>query len=88
MPGLIVGKQKLRRVEPDIPGAESGGIGSHLIEQEHAALLPVRPIAALLTQVKIARDDPAFAAPAKPIGPVHDEPTAGALPPTAAGASR
>ncbi|NDW07108.1 carbamate kinase [Jiella pacifica] len=63
----------------DILGAESEGMIGYLIEQELAALLPGRDIATLLTQVKVARDDPAFAAPTKPIGPVYDEATADRL---------
>ena len=60
----------------DILGAESEGMIGYLIEQELSALLPDRDVATLLTQVKVAADDPAFAAPTKPIGPVYDEATA------------
>ena len=43
-----------------------------LIESE---LEPVagRPVACLLTHVLVAEDDPAFAAPTKPVGPFYDE---------------
>jgi carbamate kinase len=60
----------------DVIGAESEGLLGYLIEQELANLLPSRDIATLLTQVEVARDDPAFANPTKPIGPVMDEATA------------
>lgn len=60
----------------DILGAESEGMIGYLIEQELGGLLPGQPIATLLTQVEVAADDPAFAAPTKPIGPVYDEATA------------
>jgi len=39
-------------------------------------VLPGLEVATLLTQVEVDRDDPAFAAPTKPIGPVYDEATA------------
>ncbi|HEY2940763.1 MAG TPA: carbamate kinase [Gaiellaceae bacterium] len=43
-----------------------------LIESE---LEPVagRPVACLLTHVRVAEDDPAFAEPTKPVGPFYDE---------------
>ena len=43
-----------------------------LIESE---LQPVagRPVACLLTHVRVAEDDPAFAEPTKPVGPFYDE---------------
>jgi carbamate kinase len=43
-----------------------------LIESE---LAPVagRPVACLLTHVRVAEDDPAFAEPTKPVGPFYDE---------------
>jgi carbamate kinase len=56
----------------DILDAESEGMLGYLIEQEIANLLPEREVATLLTRVEVAADDPAFAAPSKPIGPVYD----------------
>lgn len=38
-----------------------------------------RPIASLLTQVEVRRDDPAFAHPDKPVGPFYDRARADAL---------
>jgi carbamate kinase len=43
----------------------------YLIEQELASRLPGRKIATLLTQIEVAADDPAFARPSKPIGPIY-----------------
>lgn len=57
--------------------AESEGWIGYLLEQELAnALPPGTEIATLLTRIEVDADDPAFAAPSKPIGPVYDEATA------------
>lgn len=56
----------------DVLDAESEGMLGYLIEQEIANRLPARQVAALLTRVEVAADDPAFEAPSKPIGPVYD----------------
>ena len=45
----------------------------YLLEQGLRNELPGREIAALLTQVVVEADDPAFATPTKPIGPVYAE---------------
>ena len=56
----------------DILDAESEGMIGYLIEQALANLLPTGTrIATLLTQVRVDRDDPAFARPDKPIGPAY-----------------
>lgn len=60
----------------DVLGAESAGMIGYVIEQELGNLLKERLFATLLTQVKVDPYDPAFAHPAKPIGPVYDEDTA------------
>ena len=60
----------------DVLGAESEGMVGYLLEQALRNELPERQVAALLTQVLVDADDPAFEAPSKPIGPVYDEPTA------------
>ena len=58
----------------DILGAESEGMIGYMIEQELHNVLPgERLIATLLTQIRVAHDDPAFANPSKPIGPVYTE---------------
>ncbi len=63
----------------DVLVAESEGLIGYLIEREIAAVLPGREIATLLTQVEIEPDDPAFAAPSKPIGPMYSEAEARSL---------
>ncbi len=60
----------------DVLGAESEGMIGYLLEQELANAVGDRPVATLLTQVVVAHDDPAFAKPTKPIGPVYDDVTA------------
>lgn len=60
----------------DVAGAESEGMIGYWIDQELGNLLPDRDVAALLTQVEVKPDDPAFARPTKPIGRVYDEVTA------------
>lgn len=54
----------------DVLGAESEGMLGYWIEQELRAALHGRDVAALLTQVEVREDDPAFKDPTKPIGPV------------------
>jgi len=63
----------------DVLGAESEGMVGYMIEQGLSAELPEREAATLLTQVVVDRDDPAFAVPTKPIGPVYTEPEARVL---------
>jgi carbamate kinase len=57
----------------DILGAESQGMIGYLLVQALAGELPVRELVALLTQVVVDHDDPAFSQPTKPIGPVYNE---------------
>ena len=54
----------------DILGAESEGMIGYLLEQGLGNATG-RPAATLLTQTLVAADDPAFASPTKPIGPVY-----------------
>jgi len=56
----------------DILDAESEGMIGYLLEQELGNLLPGRRMATLLTRIEVARDDPAFMRPTKPIGPVYE----------------
>jgi carbamate kinase len=67
-------------VEPyplDVLDAQTEGMLGYLIEQELRNLLPPgTAVATLLTMVEVDADDPAFARPTKPIGPVYDEPAA------------
>ena len=57
----------------DILGAESEGMIGYLIEQGFANELPGREIVTLLTQVEVEIDDPNFANPSKPIGPIYGQ---------------
>ena len=57
----------------DVLGAETAGMIGYMIEQElENALDHDRPVATLLTQVVVARNDPAFGEPTKFVGPVYD----------------
>jgi len=54
----------------DLLDAGSEGMIGYLLEQALGNRLPGRRIATLLTRVEVDPDDPAFARPDKPIGPV------------------
>lgn len=61
----------------DVLGAETEAMIGYVIEQELGNLLPVeQPFATLLTMIEVDPDDPGFAHPTKPIGPVYDKATA------------
>ena len=60
----------------DVLGAESEGMVGYLLEQELGRHLPDDRLATLLTQVVVDGDDPAFAMPTKPVGPMYDGVTA------------
>lgn len=56
----------------DILDAETEGMIGYLLEQELGNLLPPgRSMATILTRIEIDPNDPAFARPTKPIGPVY-----------------
>jgi carbamate kinase len=56
----------------DVLGAETQGMIGYLIEQELGNRLPFdKPLASLLTMIEVDPDDPAFANPTKPIGPLY-----------------
>lgn len=56
----------------DVLGAESVGMIGYMIMQELGNLLPLEtPLATLLSQVEVDKNDPAFTNPTKPIGPVY-----------------
>ncbi|RBW51913.1 carbamate kinase [Marinobacter sp. F3R11] len=58
----------------DVLGAETGGMIGYMIEQEiENAIDHERPVATLLTQVVVDRNDPAFSNPTKFIGPVYSK---------------
>ncbi len=55
----------------DIVDAETDALIGYEIERELRARAPDLPTATLLTMIEVDADDPAFAAPDKPIGPVY-----------------
>lgn len=58
----------------DVVSAETEGMLGYLIELELRNALPAgTDVASVLTQVVVAPNDPAFASPSKPIGPVYAE---------------
>ena len=57
----------------DVLGAESQGMIGYMLIQELKNLMPSRNVTALLTQVQVDPEDPAFANPTKFIGPVYEE---------------
>lgn len=75
--GLLALQAEAYRAVPayplDLLGAESEGMVGYLIQQEIMNRLSGGRVATLLTQVVVDADDPAFAAPTKPIGPVYTE---------------
>ncbi|MCW1957239.1 MAG: carbamate kinase [Mycobacterium sp.] len=61
----------------DVLGAETEAMIGYVIEQELGNLLPFeQPFATLLTMIEVDPEDPAFANPTKPIGPIYDKATA------------
>ena len=61
----------------DVLVAELQGQIGYLLAQALTAQLTLdgrpRPVAPILTQTVVDRDDPAFAAPSKPVGPMYEE---------------
>lgn len=58
----------------DLLGAQTEGMIGYMIEQEMGNLLPQNvPLATILTQVEVDKNDPAFEHPTKPIGPVYSK---------------
>src|SRR6478735_2857411 len=56
----------------DVLGAQTEGMIGYLLEQELGNELPFeRHLATLLTMIEVDADDPAFAHPTKPIGPLY-----------------
>jgi carbamate kinase len=56
----------------DVLGAETQGMIGYLVEQELGNRLPFdKPLASLLTMIEVDPNDPAFADPTKPIGPLY-----------------
>ena len=76
--GLLALEEAAYEEVPEAPlevlGAETQGMIGYLVEQELGNRLPFeRPLASLLTMIEVDPDDPAFADPSKPIGPVYDK---------------
>jgi len=72
--GPQVGLLALQSPDPlDMLSAETEGVIGYMIENALRNALPGRDIAGLVTQIEVDPEDPAFAAPDKPIGPLYDE---------------
>ena len=67
----------LQSMPMDFCGAETQGSIAYLIETAMEKVLRgaglSRPVVSLVTRVEVAADDPAFAAPSKPVGPFYKE---------------
>jgi carbamate kinase len=63
----------------DVLDAETQGQIGYLLMIELANAMAPRPVVTVLTQVDVEPDDPAFAHPTKPIGPVLDRASAARL---------
>jgi carbamate kinase len=63
----------------DVLGAESEGMIGYLLQQAIDNQVPGRDVVTVLTEVIVDPDDPAFACPTKPVGPVYTEESARAL---------
>jgi carbamate kinase len=64
----------------DVLGAQAEGMIGYMIEQELGNVLPFeQPFATILTMVEVDPDDPAFARPSKPIGPLYEREEANRL---------
>ena len=60
----------------DVIGAEAVGMIGYLLQQALLQHDPDLRVAMLVTQTVVAEDDPAFASPSKPIGPMYGAATA------------
>jgi carbamate kinase len=63
----------------DVLGAETEGMIGYQLAQELRNELPGRSVVALLTQVEVHPEDPAFRHPTKPVGPVYPKTRADAV---------
>lgn len=64
----------------DVLGAQTEGMIGYMVEQELDNALPdERPVASLLTRVRVDRSDAAFRDPTKFVGPLYGRPEADAL---------
>ncbi|PMN08432.1 carbamate kinase [Vibrio splendidus] len=65
-----------KKVNPyplDVLGSETQGMIGYMLMQEFKNYLPDRNISCMLTQMTVDPNDPAFADPTKPIGPIYEE---------------
>ncbi|MFS1936045.1 carbamate kinase [Vibrio splendidus] len=72
-----------KKVNPyplDVLGSETQGMIGYMLMQEFKNYLPDRNISCMLTQMTVDPNDPAFADPTKPIGPIYEEAEARELP--------
>jgi len=68
------GDPALSRPYPfDVLGAQTQGMIGYWLMQALQNALPGRPVACLVSRTRVSADDPAFANPAKFVGPVYDE---------------
>jgi len=78
------GKEVAAAMPLFVLGAESQGLIGLMIQQNLGNLLAAQgkgdiPVATIVTQVVVDKDDPAFANPTKPVGPFYSEEEAKAL---------
>ena len=79
---LALQSEAYKAVRPyplDVLGAETEGMIGYLLEQALQNEMPDREVVTVLTEVIVDADDPAFARPSKPVGPLYDEATARSL---------
>ncbi|PWI33778.1 carbamate kinase [Vibrio albus] len=65
-----------KKVNPyplDVLGSETQGMIGYMLMQELKNILPKTEVTCMLTQMSVDPEDPAFANPTKPIGPVYIE---------------
>jgi carbamate kinase len=60
----------------DVLGAQTQGMIGYWLAQALHGAAPARPVTCLVTRTLVTAGDPAFARPAKFVGPVYDEATA------------
>lgn len=65
-----------KKVNPyplDVLGSETQGMIGYMLMQELKNILPKQDVTCMLTQMTVDPEDPAFADPTKPIGPIYGE---------------
>ena len=68
-----LGYNKVMPYPLDVLGSETQGMIGYILMQELKNLLPEQDVSCMLTQMLVDPQDPAFADPTKPIGPVYQE---------------